>query len=289
MQAEQTPRDEITLQEFNMQIRSVVIFIQSLIQFYFRGLRRYWLLMTALLLLLAIGIGSRYYNKTQVYTNKASFSYTELRRQLYGEMIDKLNDLVQTQSYTQLQKVLPRPIEQLKSITSIKATNIYGSLLSDDPTENDVRLFYITVTATNYNAFDSLDLQLDQYLNSNIAARETMENKKIKYEEALVYRQRQLDNIDTLLHFYTRHPIDSITNMTTTLFATGNHIVEEMSYMRFALKDLRGVKLQEPFLIGEGLPGFSKTKVILIVAVAFFAVSFLLILILSNIGKQHVP
>jgi hypothetical protein len=294
MQEERVPNDELTMNEFNEQIKILVHFIRSIIHQYCKGFKRYWLTMTVLLVLITAGGLLYFFKAEKKFEGKASYEYTSLKRKLYGEAIDNVNALIQTRSYQQLHHSLPLSINQLKHLREIKATNNFGSLLSDDMTENDSRIFYISVKSTDHAIFDSLAILLENYLNNIVAVRELQLQRAEKFKRAITYREKELIALDSLMHAYTNslgsttqsvYPVQKGEINTQALFEKGEKITEEIADMQHFLQDPRAVKLQEPFLVSQVLVQRSVVKVTLVVIIMYLVISGLLLFILLNITR----
>jgi hypothetical protein len=299
MQEKITPNDELTINEFNEQIKLLIHFIRSVIYQYYKGFKRYWLAMIVLLVVIS-AIGLLYFSHSEKkYEGTASYQYNSLKRKLYGEAIDHINALIQTKSYAQLHKALPTSIQQLKQLREIKATNNYGSLLSDDLTENNSKVFYITVKSTDHVVFDSLAMLVENYLNDIVAVRELQQQLTEKFKRAIGYREKELIALDSLEHAYTNslsstvqsvYPVQKGQINMEVLFEKGEKITEEITDMQHYLQDPRTVKLQEPFMVSQMLTQKSIVKIVLVMIIMYIAISALLLFMLLNITRpRYVP
>lgn len=291
----QAPTDELTVQELNAQVRTLVHFLRALLRQYCQGLRRYGALMLVLALL-AVG-GSIFYSwqAAKTFEGKALYAYTSLQRKLYGEAIDNVNDLLQARSYSQLQAILHLDRQQLASIRSIEATNNVGSKLSDDLTENNAKIFYLSVKTTNQQVFQRLDTVLERYLNQNIAVQELQQQRVVKFKSAITYRQKELTALDSLTRAYTA----SLTKPGTAMFSTqkdpvsaqallekGERITEEIADMQSFLADPRAVKLQRPFLVSEVPVHRSAFKIAAMAIAVFLVLSGILVFLLPHLSNR---
>ncbi|HEY0274392.1 MAG TPA: hypothetical protein VGC22_14460 [Chitinophaga sp.] len=299
MQEHTAPKDELTIHEFNEQVSDLVHFLQSVFYQYRKGLWRYRAVMALLLAAITGGVVYYSFHLQRTFEGKASYAYTSLQRKLYGEAIDNVNTLLQAHDYRQLQAVLHLDASQVKHILEIKATNNFGSRLSDDLTENNNHIFYITVKSTEHAVFDSLDIALERYLNNNIAVKELQQLRAEKFKSAITYREKELVELDSLTRAYTRglgapaqpvFPSEQGQLNAAALFEKGERITEEIADMQSFLQDPRAVKLQQPFLVSELPLRNPALKVAGIIVLVFGVVSGLLIFILSNVIRPaHVP
>lgn len=291
----QAPADELTVQELNAQVRTLIHFLRALLRQYGQGLRRYRALMLVLALL-AVG-GSIFYSwqSAKIFEGKALYAYTSLQRKLYGEAIDNVNDLLQARSYSQLQAILHLDRQQLSTIRSIAATNNVGSKLSDDLTENNAKIFYLSVKTTNQQVFQRLDTVLEHYLNQNIAVQELQQQRVVKFNSAITYRQKELVALDSLTRAYTA----SLTKPGTAMFSTqkdpvsaqallekGERITEEIADMQSFLADPRAVKLQRPFLVSEVPLHRSAFKITAMALAVFLLTSGILVFLLPHLSNR---
>lgn len=291
----QAPNDELTVQELNAQVRTLVHFLRALLRQYGQGLRRYRALMLVLALLAVGGSVAYSWQSSRIFEGKALYAYTSLQRKLYGEAIDNVNDLLQTHSYSQLQPILHLDRQQLGTIKSIEATNNVGSKLSDDLTENNAKIFYLSVKTTNQQVFQRLDTVLEHYLNQNIAVQELQQQRVEKFKSAITYRQKELVALDSLTHAYTA----SLTKPSTAMFSSqkdpvsaqsllekGERITEEIADMQSFLEDPRAVKLQRPFLVSEMPMHKSAAKIAAMAMGIFLVLSGILVFGLPHLSKQ---
>jgi|GEM_PF-3196939 len=296
MQEEKAPNDELTINEFNEQVKTLAHFIRSVIHQYCKGFKRYWFIMTSLLVVITAGGLLYFLHAGNKFEGTASYGYTSLKRKLYGEAIDNVNALIQTRSYQQLQTLLPLNIHQIKHLREIKATNNYGSLLSDDMTENNSQIFYISVKSTDHAVFDSLAILLENYLNNIVAVQELQRQRAEKFKRAITYREKELIALDSLMHAYTNslnsttqsvYPVQKGEINTESLFEKGEKITEEITDMQNFLQDPRAVKLQEPFLVSQVLVQKSVVKFVAVIIIMYLVISGIILFILLNITRPN--
>lgn len=156
-----------------------------------------------LLILLLLLTGTALYNFFQFknqpvfYTSKSSFIYTDLHKKVYGEMIDKIDELLQTHSYKTIAGLLQVDEQLIYPLIGVKAINLYGSKLSEDIT-TEKSPFYIVVTAGEKQVFDSLHIILEQYLNNNVYAAAQRERKNNIIRKEVIHNQKELAMLDSL-------------------------------------------------------------------------------------------
>ncbi len=249
--------DELSFQDFKQQLQQLRKFLQSVFLLAGRSIKRYYLL---LILLLAgcAALGYYQYQNSKVFEAKASYVYIELQKKTYGEMIDKLQEMVLSGSQQRLAEALQLPKEQVAGIVALRAENLYGAKLSEDITE-EKKIFYINVMATNSKVFDTLQYALEHYLNNNILVKETVARKRKILEQKVAYQESALAMLDSLKVAYTRsldkpsasmYPSNSQFNP-VQLYEKGEKMNQELADMKTLLDDYRAVQTQDKFMVTE--------------------------------------
>lgn len=249
--------DELSFQDFKQQWQLLRKFLRSILGIAIRSIRRYYPLLLVLLAVFAV-LGYYRYKGSKVFEARASYVYVELQKKTYGEMIDKLQDMIKSGSYNRLAGSLQISGAQAKSIVALKAENIFGAKLSEDITE-DKKQFYIHVTATNNTVFDTLQYALENYLNNNVLVKETIARKKKILQQRVTYLEGELVMLDSLKVAYTKsldkpsagvYPSNTQFNP-VQLYEKGEKINQDLADMRTLLDDYRAVQTQDRFLVAE--------------------------------------
>lgn len=283
--------DELSLKDFKNQLQQLRLFLRSLVKLAWDNTRRYYLLMIVLLAMFAV-IGYKQYKDSRIFEAKASFVYIELQKKTYGEMLDKLQDMIKTKSYNRVAEALTIPIGQARSIVTISAQNIYGSRLSEDITEKD-KLFYVNVEAVNSKVFDSLQYSIEHYLNNNVLVKELVARKTKMLQQKIAYQKSELAMLDSLKVAYTQSLIHSsgsvypATNQfdPVRMYEKGEKIVHDITSMQGLLDDYRAVQTQDRFLVTESPVGKSVIATV-VKYFAFFLVSCIGLFFLLSIFKK---
>ncbi|ANI88438.1 hypothetical protein A9P82_03440 [Arachidicoccus ginsenosidimutans] len=290
MQQTKNTQDEVTVHEFLSQVKEILLFLKRLCTLYFRELGKRKAIHVFLLLCAIAGALSFIFHPIKKYEATASYKYDSPAGKLYGEMLDKVNGLIQTHSYTQLHQYIHLPLQQLESIQKIEAKNIYGSPLSDDMTNSKDKIFYISVTSSNATVFDSLGTVLENYLNNNISVRETLQRETEEFTQGILYRKKALTMLDSATSAYIKSmnrntspssllPANASQFNISQIFDEGKNITQEIVDMQSFLNDRRIVKLQEPFMASANPVQSSKLKIILLAVACFVAASLIIIFI----------
>jgi hypothetical protein len=249
--------DELSFQDFKNQIRQLRKFLQGLLLVAGRSIKRYYLLLILLLAGVA-ALGYYQYKNSRVFEARTSYVYIELQKKMYGEMIDKLQEMILSGSRQRLAEALHLSPEQANSIVALRAENIYGAKLSEDVTE-EKKLFYINVMATNDKVFDTLQYALENYLNNNILVKETLSRKRKIMEQKVAYLESALSMLDSLKMAYTKSLDKPSAGMYAAnnqfnpvqLYEKGEKMNQELADMKTLLDDYRAVQTQDKFLVTE--------------------------------------
>lgn len=296
MEHSDDPHDELTIEEFNRQLKGFFSFLKHLCILYFKGIKKYKVaIFIATFIIVAIG-GYFIFNPIKKYEATASFTYNDLTRKLFGEMIDHANDLVYSHSYEQLKEITGLSLSEIKSFQKIEATNIYGSPLSDDMSENKEKIFYISVIASDAKVFDSLGTALEGFLNKNISVQQILHRRANEFKAGIAYRKKELQMLDSLAQAYTKSLNKSSSSIVsantnqfnpTLIFDKGEKITQEIVDMQSFLNDQRVVKMQDPFLVGKRSAYLSLYKIVSVCVAAFIIISILIIFISNLFSNKN--
>lgn len=265
--------DELSFKDFKNQLHQLRLFLRGALNLTWRNIRRYYLLMIPLLIIFA-ALGYKQYKDSKIFEAKASFVYIELQKKTYGEMLDKLQDMIEAKSYHRVAEALSIPVDEAKSIIAISAQNVYGSKLSEDITEK-TRFFYVNVEATDSKVFDSLQYSVEHYLNNNVLVKELVARKTKMLEQKVAFQKSELAMLDSLKVAYTKslsqssgsaYPVANQFNP-VTLYERGEKIIHDITSMQGLLDDYRAVQTQDRFLVTESPVG----KSVITTAVKYFA------------------
>lgn len=276
-------RDELSLHEFKNQFIQFRTFLQATGGVVLRTAKRYFLLF---LLLFAVAMGAAYYQYIHQRFFKATASYVinELTPKTYGEMLDKLQDMILSGSYGQVASELNISLEQASSISAISAQNIYGSKSSEDMDKKS-NSFYVTVTATNNKVFAILQPAIEAYLNNNILTRKMVQQKVSKMEQRLAYLKNESAQLDSLKAAYTRSLEKTTSSVSPNanpfnpvqLYERSDKNNQEMVEINILLQDQRAVVTADKFLTREhavenSLPSYLVKYFLLFLATSLFVI-----------------
>lgn len=253
-------------------------------------IKKNWL--TILLVALLLTGGQVYRIRTYVpfYESKASFVYTELHKKTYGEMIDQLNQQVQSRSYNTVAGTLHIPVEQAQHILSIEALNMYGSTLSEDIT-TDKSPFYIRVKVSDKNAFKELSSKIGLYLNSNPYYMAMLQRKQTSLKTEIDQLSHELRLLDSIKYQYIRSngatgPAGTEPFNPVLLFDKSIDIAKAITEKQSALNRTQSVELLNDFMVAQS-PVYINKKTALLQSILLFAIATLALLLLSSIFRKN--
>jgi hypothetical protein len=273
--------DELSFGDFKNQLTQLRLFLRSTFAIAWRTTKRYAILVIILFAVFAV-VGYKQYKDSKLFEAKASFIYSELQKKTYGEMLDKVEDMVKAKSYHRVASALAIPVEEARSIISISAQNIYGSKLSEDITERN-KIFYVEVSATQSKVFDSLQYSIEYYLNHNVLVKELVAKRSRMLQQKIAYLKTEMVMMDSLKAAYTRSLAQSSGSVYPTgssfnpveLYEKSEKIVHDITSMEGLVNDNRSVQMQDRFMVTEEPNGKSPLT---------FAIKYFALFLVSCIG-----
>jgi hypothetical protein len=224
-----------------------------------RKIKQYWVLLLLLALVLSARAAYRFSMQQPVLRASASYVYTDLHPKVYGEMIDKLQEALQQNSYATISRELKMPVGQLKTVKDVYAQNIFGSKLSEDIKGDDHVPFYVIVVAGRNTIFDTLQQKIEDYFNDNMLAKQRMEKKKDLMAEKIEYAKRQLVLLDSLKIAYNHnlrssntraYPVDQVFNP-VDIYNKSIEINNSLAEMETELPEIKAVRLLNGFTVPD--------------------------------------
>jgi hypothetical protein len=285
--------DELSFKEFKSQFAQLQKFVVSVSKYVLRSLTRYYLLF---ILLCAgfLGLGYYQYISQTTFTATSTYVYTELSKKSYGEMIDKLEDMILSGSYRQVAEALKITEKEAMTITYISAKNGFGSKLSEDIT-NKEKYFYITVVTTDNKMFERLQPAIENYFNSNLLVVKMVNLKFWKMKERLVYLKGEQIMLDSLKLAYTQSLEKASSSISPNsnpfnpveLYEKSGKINQEIVEMNALMQDKRAVITADKFMAREHARENSLASFMVKYFLLFVATSLLLIFLFSMFKKQE--
>lgn len=147
--------------------------------------------------LVAAGI---WFFKPKVYEAEMTVSYVHYEKKIYADMLEKLDMLVESKSYTSLSNLLGLPEEMVSKLRGIKGYNIRNEDLVEDLSTEKIP-FYITVEVTDILILDALQSAIVNYLDSSEFIQNRLEYMQQKAEDELDFLEHRLAMVDSLGRF----------------------------------------------------------------------------------------
>lgn len=250
--------DKIDIEGMKKYASGIKNFYVAILLFKLNAIKKYWYLM-----LLGVVIGAAWawniQRKSQpVYEGTASFTYTELHKKIYGEMIDKLRKLCISRSYQALASQLKVQSEVAGKIADIEAVNIDGSPLSDDMTQGKLP-FYIRIKLTDRAVSEQLLANIEQYMNNNQQAAAIIKNNTRSMKQKIDFFDKQLMKLDSLKSAYRFYMANQSASPNTTfntfnpidLYKESEKYFNAKSDLEGALENYKVVKILDGFVMAD--------------------------------------
>ncbi|GJM32579.1 MAG: hypothetical protein DHS20C18_15800 [Saprospiraceae bacterium] len=159
---------------------------------------RHWRLSWALIAIFALISVGWLYVRAQEFSMSTTFVYGELHPKIFGDMVEKLNALLQYDPAGKGTELLLLTNAQLKKINRINITDSQGKPLVNNYTMRK-EPFIVTVNLSELIDEDSLRQGLTYYFNSNPFTADRLDLKKKNWQEELKYINFKLKTIDSVL------------------------------------------------------------------------------------------
>jgi len=284
--------DELSFRDFKQQLLQLRLFLNNTLRLLTAYTKKYFVLVVILLIGFS-ALGYYKYKESRVFEAKASFVYQELQKKTYGEMLDKLDYMIQSGSYAKVAAALSLSPELARSILAINAENIYGAKLSEDITETR-KLFYVNVVAAKGQVFDSLQYAIEHYLNNNVMVKELVSKQTRILLEKIAHTKQDLVRLDSLKIAYN-HSLDKPSSALypsgspfnpVLIYEKGEKMLHDITAMQALVDDYRVVRTQDRFMVTEMPYGKSAITFAVKYFAFFLASCFALFFLLSIFKKQ---
>ena len=284
--------DDTTITDVKKYAASIKLFYQKLLVFIIAAVKKNWHL---LLLAVALGAGIAYYKFRQAkpyFEGKASFTFSDFNKKIYGEMTDKLRSLCNSGSYQTLAEKLHISDADAAKIADIEAVNIAGSPLADDITEAK-QPFYIHVKLKDRQIADTLLVSLENYFNNNPQVKNLIIANTGKMKERLAYANDQIQRLDSLksvYQFYLAHQTAGSASIINTfnpvdLFTASDKLFITKTDMEWGIANYRVVKIFDPFVINTYPVSVSLSALLIKYSLLGLLLAFILSLLLFTLKK----
>ena len=284
--------DDTTITDVKKYAASIKLFYQKLLAFIIAAIKKNWYL---LLFGIALGAGIAYYKFRQAkpyFEGKASFTFSDFNKKIYGEMGDKLKALCNSGSYKILGEKLNISETDAAKIADIDALNIAGSPLSEDITEAK-QPFYIHVKLHDRQIADTLAMKLENYFNNNPQVKAMIITNMGKMKARLAYSNDQLRKLDSLksgYQFYLAHQTAGSASIINTfnpvdLFTASEKLFITKTDMEWGITYYKVVKLFDPFVINTSPVSTSLSSLLIKYCCLGLLLGFILSILLFTLKK----
>lgn len=190
--------DQLSWQDLQKHALWWVKLAASTISFFWRVLWKHWLLSFSLIAIISGLQIFSLYQKAQSFEMTSTFVYGDLHPKIFGDMIAKVNALIDNQEKEQVANLLDLKPSQVGKISSIKVADSRGKSLESNFTMHKEPMI-ITVKMKQPIPGDSLQAAINHYLNSNPFSAKRLQMKKRLLEEELVFINTKQATIDSVL------------------------------------------------------------------------------------------
>lgn len=150
------------------------------------------------------------YNKSKIYEAQTTYVYGDLHPKIFGDMIEKLNALIQLKSTEKVARLLELSPSQVQNILKVSVSDTRGRPLTKNYTLGKEPIV-IGVELSQPMAEDSLNTSITNYLNSNPFTAERLALKKSLWQDELKYSLQKIATIDSVLtRLYTQKQVAAI-------------------------------------------------------------------------------
>lgn len=216
------------------------------------------------------------------YSTSFTVVYEDLVRKIYGDRLEKLNNLLQT-NRDKAQALLGIEKNEFASLNEISATNILGDDLSADMNIDKIP-FIITIGLNDTSYIKEIQDGIVNYLeNGNEYLIEKRKLRRAEIEGELNFISEQLDMMDSLKKMYnsasTKSSSDKSTSDASSSPSSGS--VYQLSYELYKKKQELLKKKELPlnlYVIDDAIVPVKDSKPYLLVVMAGAFVGFLVYL-----------
>lgn len=190
--------DQLSWQDLQQHALWWVKLAANTVSFFWRVLWKHWFLSFGFITLFTSLQLFSLYQQSKSYEMTSTFVYGDLHPKIFGDMIAKVNVLLNNQATEQVANLLQLESSQVKNISSIKVSDSRGKSLESNYTMHKEPMI-ITVKMQHPIPGDSLQLAINHYLNSNPFSAKRLAMKKRLLQEELEFINTKQVTIDSVL------------------------------------------------------------------------------------------
>ena len=181
----------------------------AFISFLFSSVKQYFLLII-LLVIAGVLLAYAYYSfSPSHYKTEMIVQHNELTRKTYHGIIENLNNLIGSESYSKLATELKIAESSARKIVLLEAVSINNERLAKDTSTKRIQSFKISALLSDNTIIDTLQLALVKYINNTPFLHNFKEGQKKIYSEQLSFIEKELERLDTLKEKYNRYLLTS--------------------------------------------------------------------------------
>jgi hypothetical protein len=182
--------------------------------------------------LIAAGI---WFLKPKIYEAEMTVSYVHYEKKIYADMLEKLDMLVESKSYTSLSNLLGLPEEIVSKLRGIKGYNIRNEELIEDLSTEKIP-FYVVVEVTDISILDALQEAIVNYLDGSEFIQDRLAYMKQKSEDELEFLEHRLSMVDSLGRFLILQEDKMLNEKTVSRM----ELLEETMAIYSKIQDVKG-------------------------------------------------
>ncbi len=191
--------------------------------------------------------------KKPVYKCEMTVSYAQLEKKIYGDMLFKLNQLIDGNQCGSLAALLNMKQEEVMQIHSIEGMNIHNKPLITDISIEKVP-FYIVVNVYSPSILSKLQESIVKYLSESDFINERLILNERNYNNEIIHLKNQLIYMDTLkvllLHDCSNLDADAVVNL-EKLNKEQNQIFGRIRDLEAALQFNKNIEVMDGFIAHE--------------------------------------
>ncbi len=234
----------------------------------------------------AIG-GALSFIKKPIYHSRMTVSYAQLEKKIYGDMLYKLNQLIESNQYDEFADLLNLEADQVHEIHMINSMNIHNQPLINDISVEKVP-FYIIAEVYNPSILNDLQDALVNYLSDSEFVRGRLMLNERNYKNEIRHMRSQLVYMDSLKVLLLRDcsnlDADAVVNL-EKLNKNQNEIFGRIRDLEAALQFNRNIEVMDGF-IAQKVP-FSKLLLNYILIGMMIGIIIRIFLQLIKVSKQN--
>lgn len=208
--------DYISVETIKGVFLNIFTILAGFVSFLLLSIKQYFLLII-LIVITGLLAGYAYYSfSPSYYKAEMIVQHNELTRKTYHQIIEGLNNLIGSESYSKLATELKIPETSARKIGLIEAVSINNEPLIKDTSSKKIQSFKINAILSDNTIVDTLQLALVRYINNTPFLHNLKEGQKKIYSEQLSYIEKELERLDTLKEKYNRYLLTS--KISTTFY-----------------------------------------------------------------------